>query len=221
MRAGLVEGSRRRRPGHPLRIGSFRSPMTSNPEAASGTPQGSTPLGSDNEPASDWMSSQAKRRKLTMYERILVPVDGSEASMLGLNEAVKLAKSLGGQLRLAHVVNEFVMNYSPGAVLSGIDVVESIRNDGKNILQRAEAYARQQGAETQCVLLETIGRPAADAILAYAREWPADLIVMGTHGRRGLRRFALGSDAEDVVRRASSPVLLVRDHAPDSSSPLR
>jgi len=61
------------------------------------------------------------------------------------------------------------------------------------------------------VLLESIGGPAADLILAQAKEWPADLIVMGTHGRRGLRRLAMGSDAEGVIRGAPVPVLLVHD----------
>jgi nucleotide-binding universal stress UspA family protein len=109
-----------------------------------------------------------------------------------------------------HVVNEFIIDcaYGPGAYASS--VIESLRAGGKTILKRAEAVAQQHGIAPECVLVESIGGPAADLILAQATEWPADLIVMGTHGRRGLLRVALGSDAEQVVRAATVPVLLVR-----------
>jgi nucleotide-binding universal stress UspA family protein len=69
---------------------------------------------------------------------------------------------------------------------------------------------RDQGIEPQCVLSESIGRQAAHQIIKQAEQWPADLIVMGTHGRRGLHRLLMGSDAEQVLRAASVPVLLVR-----------
>ena len=69
---------------------------------------------------------------------------------------------------------------------------------------------RRSGLEPESVLLETIGGPSARLIVAQATEWPADLIVMGTHGRRGIRRIALGSDAEQVLRTSPVPVLLVR-----------
>jgi nucleotide-binding universal stress UspA family protein len=146
-----------------------------------------------------------------VYQKILVPIDGSETSMRGLNEAIKIAKSQGSQLRLFHVVNEFVLDYSYGAGLYGTNLIDSLREAGKNILQQAETLVRQQGVPVQGVLLESIGGPAADLIVAQAKEWSAELIVMGTHGRRGLRRLAMGSDAEGVVRAAPVPVLLVHD----------
>jgi nucleotide-binding universal stress UspA family protein len=155
-----------------------------------------------------------------MYQKILVPVDGSETSMVGLKEAVKLAKSQGSQLRLVHVVNELILDYSYGASLSGTDVIECLREGGRKIIRWAEALAREQGVQSDGVLLESIGGAAADSILAHAKEWPADLIVMGTHGRRGLQSFfAMGSDAESVVRSASVPVLLVHDVAKELRSP--
>jgi nucleotide-binding universal stress UspA family protein len=156
-----------------------------------------------------------------VYERILVPIDGSETSMLGLNEAIKVAKSQGSQLRLFHVVNEFVLDYSYGAGLYGTNLIDSLREGGKNILQQAEALVRQQGVPVDSVLLESIGGPAADLIVAQAKEWPANLIVMGTHGRRGLRRLAMGSDAEGVVRGAPVPVLLVHDTGKDAAKEVR
>jgi nucleotide-binding universal stress UspA family protein len=145
-----------------------------------------------------------------MYARILVPVDGSDTSTLGLNEAIKIAEAQGSQLRLVHVVNEYVLDCTYSAGVYATSLIESLRKQGQNILDLAEAAALRQGLKPQCVLLESIGGRAADLILAQAKEWPADLIVMGTHGRRGLARIALGSDAETVVHGASVPVLVVR-----------
>lgn len=145
-----------------------------------------------------------------MYGKIIVPVDGSDTSMLGLNEAVKLAKIHGSQIRLVHVVNEFILDYtySPGAYAS--DLFDSLRKTGKSVLEAAARAVESQGVKCESVLLESIGSPASDLIVGQAAEWSADLIVMGTHGRRGLLRVALGSDAEQVLRAANVPVLLVR-----------
>ena len=145
-----------------------------------------------------------------MYKRILVPVDGSETSMLGLLEAIKIAQSDGCQLCLFHVVNELILDYSYGAQSSGMSVMESLREEGNAILRRAEDLARKHNVPVESMLGECVGGPAADSIVAAAGKWHADLIVMGTHGRRGLRRLAMGSDAEAVVQQTSVPVLLVR-----------
>jgi nucleotide-binding universal stress UspA family protein len=91
-----------------------------------------------------------------------------------------------------------------------VNVVDSLRERGKTILADSAALVRKQGLEPETVLLESIGGPAADLIVAQAKDYQAELIVMGTHGRRGFRRLALGSDAEQVVRLATVPVLLVR-----------
>lgn len=144
-----------------------------------------------------------------MYNKILVPIDGSETSMAGLKEAVKLAKVCGSQLRILHVVNEFILDYSYSAGMYATNLIESLREAGEKIVRQAEAFVRERGVPVDSVLLESIGGPAADLILSQAHDWSADLIVMGTHGRRGLRRLALGSDAESVVREARVPVLLV------------
>jgi nucleotide-binding universal stress UspA family protein len=148
-----------------------------------------------------------------MNGKILVPVDGSETSTAGLNEAVKLAKIHGGQLCLMHIVNEFILDYTyaPGQYCENL--LEALRKGGRSILDAAEADVQRQGIKPHCVLVESIGGVAADLILEQAIDWRADLIVMGTHGRRGIFRLALGSDAEQVVRAANIPVLLVRGQA--------
>jgi nucleotide-binding universal stress UspA family protein len=145
-----------------------------------------------------------------MYGKILVPVDGSETSTRGLNEAIKIAKSGGSELRLVHIVNEFILDctYAPGNYTTNL--IETLVKGGREVLATAEKAAKREGVKAEGVLIESIGGVAADLILEQAKQWQADLIVMGTHGRRGLARLAMGSDAEQVVRAATVPVMLVR-----------
>ncbi len=144
-----------------------------------------------------------------MYKNILVPVDGSEPSMRGLAEAVKLAKSEKAKLHLLHVVNELV--FLDGDIPELYDVVtQSLREGGKAVLERAATFARRNDLEPQTHLVERFGGRASDTIVEQCQAVAADLIVMGTHGRRGVSRLTMGSDAELVVRTSPVPVLLVR-----------
>jgi len=146
-----------------------------------------------------------------MYGKILVPVDGSETSACGLDEAIKIARKLGSRIRLVHIVNELIFAGGDGAGIYASDLIVSLRHSGKSLLAQAAARVRRHGVEADSVMIESMGASAADFIVEQARLWSADLIVMGTHGRRGLVRVAMGSDAECVVRIASVPVLLVRN----------
>jgi nucleotide-binding universal stress UspA family protein len=89
-------------------------------------------------------------------------------------------------------------------------MTEALRRAGRKVLAKAEAMAATRDIEVGSALVEAAGNTTAHAILAQARKKRADLIVMGTHGRRGLSRALMGSDAEMVVREARVPVLLVR-----------
>jgi nucleotide-binding universal stress UspA family protein len=146
-----------------------------------------------------------------MYQRILVPVDGSPTALKGLDEAVKLARLTGGVLRLLYVVDElmFVSNIQEFSTYSA-DMARLLKDAGADILRTSAERARAAGATADTLLIESVGGRVADVIVSHATEWKADLIVLGTHGRRGLSRIALGSDAELVVRAATVPVLLVR-----------
>jgi len=150
-----------------------------------------------------------------MFRRILVPVDGSPASNQGLDEAIKLAGGEGSTLCLLHVVDELsLLQGIEGPVYGGAAYVDgflkALREGGRKILAKAEARASKRGVRTEVTLVETMGRGVADVILNQAKKTRADLIVMGTHGRRGVVRLVMGSDAEGVVRGARTPVLLVR-----------
>ena len=151
-----------------------------------------------------------------MYQRILVPVDGSSASRRGLTEAIKLAKGLNATVRILHVVDEFVTDMAVGPTPYYEQWVEALREGGRRTLNEELKFSKSHGAEPEPVLIDTVGRRASDVIIEQAREWPADLIVMGTHGRRGVRRLLMGSDAELVVRQSPVPVLLVREE-PEAS----
>lgn len=146
-----------------------------------------------------------------MARRILVPVDGSPTSNRGLAEAIKMAKSQKAKLCLLHVVDNSAITMAPdmGGVYTD-QLFNLMRESGKKVLAKAAAAARGRGIKATTILVESITRPVADAIVAQAKKWGADLIVLGTHGRRGLSRLVMGSDAEGVVRTASVPVLLVR-----------
>jgi nucleotide-binding universal stress UspA family protein len=145
------------------------------------------------------------------YKRILVPVDGSGASNLGLREAIQLAKSARASLQLVHVVDQhYVLMSGAEMGIYSKDLMPSLRQAGRSVLRKAETLVKKQGVNCSSTLLETLTGPAADLIVRQARRWRADLIVIGTHGRRGLRRLVMGSDAEQIVRSSPVPVLLVR-----------
>jgi nucleotide-binding universal stress UspA family protein len=145
-----------------------------------------------------------------MYQRILVPVDGSETSKRGLEEAVKVSKALGGQLRLVHIVDDSALALNPETGIAAAPLVEDFAEGGKEILENARALAHEQGVEAEVVLHENFTGRIADLIVDEARKWRADLIVMGTHARTGIKHAVMGSDAEAVLHGADVPVLLVR-----------
>jgi nucleotide-binding universal stress UspA family protein len=144
-----------------------------------------------------------------MYAKILVPVDGSQTSTAGLAEAIKIAKNQESEIRLLHVVNDLVLDAGYGSGIYASDALEMLRKAGRDILDAAQKKAQHEGIKTNSVLLESVGGAASEVILNEAKACSANLVVMGTHGRRGLARFVMGSDAEAVVRACTVPVLLV------------
>ncbi|HTQ73266.1 MAG TPA: universal stress protein [Burkholderiales bacterium] len=145
-----------------------------------------------------------------VYKRILVPVDGSPTSMAGLNEALRLARNQKARVRLVHIVDEVAIFASSEGGLNIEPVIEALKSGGKRILARAAKLAAARGVRAETELFENATNRVADVLIGRARRWRADLIVMGTHGRRGVNRLVLGSDAELVVRNSPVPVLLVR-----------
>ena len=149
-----------------------------------------------------------------MYQRILVPVDGSHTSNLGLQEAIRIAVDDGARLRLISVVDDFVLAQSFDGYINSGDLLDALRDTGKKALANAMALAHKHRVKADSSLYETMGKRVSDLIVLEAKKWKADLIVMGTHGRRGINRMVLGSDAEAVLRASPVPVLMVRSPTP-------
>jgi nucleotide-binding universal stress UspA family protein len=147
---------------------------------------------------------------MSVYSKILVPIDGSPTSRRGLIEAIKLAKDQQATLRVVHVLDELILGPGSEAVMYLGNTLEILRETGRQVLAEAEKLALDSGLKVESAILEIMGGRAADSIVSEAGEWKADLIVLGTHGRRGAKRLVMGSDAEEIVRTAPVPVLLVR-----------
>jgi nucleotide-binding universal stress UspA family protein len=147
-----------------------------------------------------------------MYKHILVAVDGSDTSNLALQEAMKLAKEQQAALRLIHVVDETPVYMTMDIAYALPDFQKAMREAGQKLLATCAATARQAGVEvdTKFVILEVLTRRICDVINEEAKGWPADLIVIGTHGRHGFNHLLLGSVAEGVIRLAVKPVLVIR-----------
>lgn len=149
-----------------------------------------------------------------MYQRILVPLDGSEPAERGLKEALSMAAGQKTRLHLLHVVNAFPVYGEMAAVGSYDDLRDSMRRAGEELLAKALQAAGAAGVEAEAVLRETTQGRVAATIVEEAQNAGCDLIVMGTHGRRGFSHLVMGSDAELVVRTSPVPVLLVREVLP-------
>ncbi|MFZ2652981.1 MAG: universal stress protein [Burkholderiaceae bacterium] len=143
-----------------------------------------------------------------MHKRLLVADDGSEPGAAALNEAIQLAKSIGGEILIVFVLVHAKTFGHPMVNLAAVE--EALQAEGREILDRAAAQAQTAGVPVATAVVEAGNRPIAAALLAQAQAWQADLIVMGTHGRRGLGRVVIGSVAESLLREATVPVLLVR-----------
>lgn len=146
-----------------------------------------------------------------MFKRILVAVDGSVTADQALQKAIKLAKEHQAQLRIVHAI-DIVNIYLGAEFIDPTELSDAIIKSGQDILRKAQAMAQQVGipTETRLIVIDTLGHRIPEMIAADAEAWPADLIVICTHGRSGLSHLFLGSVAEGVVRVATKPVLLIR-----------
>ncbi|WP_028219007.1 universal stress protein [Paraburkholderia oxyphila] len=146
-----------------------------------------------------------------MYEKILMAFDGSETSKHALGEAVRFAHRAGAQLCVAHVI-DVVAPLGMGLTYVPADLIATYREEAKKLLEGARAQAKAAGVSCETELLEVQGvtDSVADCLNRCAARYGAQLAVLGTHGRHGIKRAFIGSVAETFVREAQCPVLLVR-----------
>lgn len=143
---------------------------------------------------------------LATVKRILVPVDGSATSDKALAAALELAGETGASVRLIHSVE---LAYAAGLDFDG-QAMLFLHEAGEQILAKALATAQSAGIAAESRLLDQPSERLGEAVAGAARQWNADLIVVGTHGRHGVGRVLLGSGAEQIVRLAPVPVLVIR-----------
>jgi nucleotide-binding universal stress UspA family protein len=149
-----------------------------------------------------------------MYTNILVAVDGSEASKRALSEAIQLAKLSRCTLTAVYVIDQSAAFTYAGACDPHL-LTDAARQVGVSLLNGALAQMRELNVvgDTEIVETQGIAEDIASALMRCAERRGVDLVVMGTHGRRGLRRMVIGSVAERFVRHATCPVLLIREPA--------
>ncbi|MFM0080678.1 universal stress protein [Paraburkholderia sediminicola] len=152
-----------------------------------------------------------------MYANILVAVDGSEASKRALNEAIRMAKLARARLTAVYVIDQSAAFTYAGACDPHL-LTDAERQVGRSLLDDALVKTQALGVAGDSEILETqgIAEDIANCIARCVERRGVDLVVMGTHGRRGMRRMVLGSVAERFVRHSPCPVLLVRETEADA-----
>jgi nucleotide-binding universal stress UspA family protein len=144
-----------------------------------------------------------------MYDRILLPTDGSDASREAAKQAINLAEETGAELHVLFVIED--APYSPEMMDARFE--EEVQNHGEEALDAVIERAEAAGVG---VVSAIRGGTPHEVILEYADQEDVDIVVMGTHGRSGLARYLIGSVTERVIRTADIPVLTVR-HRKDGS----
>jgi nucleotide-binding universal stress UspA family protein len=156
-----------------------------------------------------------------VYRHILVPIDGSASSTTVADHAFELAAQLGAEVTVLHVLDELTVPFVQYGMEPYVDVeavsvevIEAQRRASGDLVADIAGRA-PQGLAVTTQVVESAGRRTAESIVQAAAEAGADLIVMGTHGHRGLSRMFLGSVADGVIRSADVPVTMVRVTDPD------
>ena len=150
-----------------------------------------------------------------MYTRILVAIDSSSTGQKALDEAVRVAAALRASLCIAHAVDAAALIQHGMGIGTYIDIEKvkgEMRATGNRLLEEAVARAAAAGCRAEHLLIESsTSKRVAEMIADSGRDWGADLIVVGTHGRHGFQRMLVGSVAENLVRIAATSLLLVRE----------
>ena len=149
-----------------------------------------------------------------MYAQILIATDGSELASHALNQGLKLAKALGSQVTIVTVTEPAAIIGGGYATVAGSgfdpipELIEAQKKVADGVLQAAASVARSQGIEARTLIVDNSF--PAEGIVAAAKDVNADLIVMASHGRRGLGRLLLGSQTSNVLAHSKVPVLVTR-----------
>ena len=150
-----------------------------------------------------------------MYKHVFIAIDDSRTSQKALEEAIAVAKAHDATLEIAHAIDEQLVHvFHAGGVTttSTKQLKQALETGGQDVLSRALETARAAGAKVKTHLLKGHGEHTDDLVANAVKASGADLLVVGSHGRRGVRRLLLGSVAENLVRKVGISVLIVRGH---------
>jgi nucleotide-binding universal stress UspA family protein len=149
-----------------------------------------------------------------MYSLILVPIDGSTTSASAVAEAASLARLCGARVRLLHIVDMLAhTNGFERPEIYSREIRPVALQAGEELLASTRAGLEAQGIAVETELCESLGARVSQLVVERAVACGAELVVLGTHGRRGVDRMLLGSDAEQVARTSPVPVMLIRARA--------
>lgn len=147
-----------------------------------------------------------------MYKRILVPTDGSALSKKAVKGAIEQAAATGAELVALYVVPRYPISYFEGGIsVSDSDVARTEKlwaQQGQAVVDQVEAAARAGGVKAKGVLARS--DRVAESVISAARKHKCDLIVMASHGRKGIKRLLLGSETQHVLTHSKLPVLVLR-----------
>jgi nucleotide-binding universal stress UspA family protein len=154
-----------------------------------------------------------------MYKRILVAIDESATSDLALREAINLAKDQNAVLQVVHVVDLTPICLTEETPYPYVECQKAMEERGEKILASRATTVREAGIEvdSKLITIKQLWVTIYGVIEEQSQQWPADLIVIGTHGRRGFQHVRLGSVAEGLIRIATKPVLLIRGAKQEAS----
>ena len=147
-----------------------------------------------------------------MYQRILVATDGSTLSKKAVTSGIGLAALCGAELVALKVVPRYPVSYFEGAVALAASEVSRIEkqwsDDGQAVVDAVTTAAAKKNVSAKGVLFKS--DLVAEAIIAAAKKHKCDLIIMASHGRKGLKRVLLGSETQHVLTHSTTPVLVLR-----------
>jgi nucleotide-binding universal stress UspA family protein len=168
-----------------------------------------------------WIKTQTRQfltlkthspRRPTMYKRLLVATDGSELSTKAVHSAIELSAAIGAELVALYVVPNYPTNYFEGGIsISSTEVSQTEKKwaeDGQAIVDKVQQEAAAKGVSAKGATVRSA--LVAESILSSAKKHGCDLIVMASHGRKGIQRVLLGSETQQVLTHSTIPVLVLR-----------
>lgn len=148
-----------------------------------------------------------------MYKRIMVAIDDSFATSKVLDSAIESARQHGAKLAICHALDETIFAQREAAIMLSKSVGQvtlNLKESAQEFVDKAADIARAAGVEVETLIIESEHGHVADMLANAAADWRADLLIVGTHSRRGIERFFVGSVAEQLVRKAKTSLLLIR-----------